>query len=82
MAKEKIKFLTTSEMLEYAMEIKPELRRFLDDPKVKEEKKPGLILKIKRTLIEHGLVVQQQKKKKMKMKKEMFIKCQNRLQNL
>lgn len=63
MAKEKIKFLTTSEMLEYAMEIKPELRCFLDDPKVKEEKKPGLILKIKRTLIEHGLAVQQQKNK-------------------
>ncbi len=63
MAKEKIKFLTTSEMLEYAMEIKPELRCFLDDPEVKEEKKPGLILKIKRTLIEHGLAVQQQKNK-------------------
>lgn len=62
MAKEKIKFLTTSEMLDYAVEIKPELRRFLEDPE-QSNIKSTLIAEIKRTLFEHRLVVQQHKNK-------------------
>lgn len=68
MAKEKVKFLTTKEMLEYAMEKKPELRHFLEDPE-HGNRKPALIAEIKRTLFEHKLVVRQHEEKENGTKK-------------
>lgn len=68
MAKEKVKFLTTREMLEYAMEKKPELRHFLEDPE-HGNRKPALIAEIKRTLFEHKLVVRQHEEKENGTKK-------------
>lgn len=74
MEKEKIRFITTSEMLELAMENKPELRYFLEDRDGKnkdaKDRKPGLIAAIKRTLIEHNLVVQKHKKAENEEKKK------------
>lgn len=60
MKKKEINFLTTSQMLNYAMDIKPKLRTFLEDPNY-HDRRPALIAKIKRTLAQHNLIIPQKK---------------------